>query len=478
MSRDKSFVRSVLLVDDDPQTLTICRSVLEKADFEHIYTLVDSREVLSFLAKNRVSIVVLDLVMPHLSGQELLATIAKEYPEVNVVIMSAADEVQTVVECMQRGAIDYLVKPIESTRLISSLRRGFEFCSLRQETSNLKRHLLAEEMAHEAAFAAIITRNPKMRSIFRYIEAITLSREPVLITGETGVGKELIANAVHDVSDRKGDFIAVNVAGLDDTMFSDALFGHTRGAFTGADSDRTGFIAKARGGTLFLDEIGDLQELSQIKLLRLLQEKAYYPQGSDTSIKTDCRVVCATNKDLKVLLSEKKFRKDFYYRLSAHKIRIPSLRERKEDLPILLASFVAEAAKSLKKAPPPLPRELLTLLSVYHFPGNIREFRAMVFDAVSRHQSGRLSLESFKEIIGEEELESVDLSPQEEGCDVSLFNGDGRFPTLKECERSLIREAMRQASDNQGIAATLLGISRQALNRRLLRQPSLTEPRS
>ncbi len=479
MSRDKHFVRSVLLVDDAPQTLTICRSILEKADFEHIHTLQDSREVLSFLANNRVSIVVLDLVMPHLTGQELLATIAKEYPEISVIVMSARDEVDTVVDCMQRGAIDYLLKPIEPTRLISSLRQGFEFCSLRYETLNLKRHLLAEEMADESAFAAIVTRNKKMRSIFRYIEAISLSREAVLIGGETGVGKELIARAVHEVSGRAGDFVAVNVAGLDDTMFSDALFGHAKGAFTGAAVARTGLIAKARGGTLFLDEIGDLQELSQVKLLRLLQEKAYYPLGSDVSIKTDCRVVCATNKDLKDLLSQRKFRKDFYYRLASHKICIPPLRERKEDLPLLLDTFLAEAAEDLKKKKPLPSPELLTLLNVYHFPGNVRELRAMVLDAVSCHRAGRLSLESFKEIIGEAELgNSNDVAPAGEGHERFSFSDTGRFPTLKECERYLIREAMRQASGNQGIAATLLGISRQALNRRILRQPSLVEPPS
>lgn len=476
INKENVFVRSVLLVDDDPQTLYICKSILQNADFENIFTIEDSREVLSFLEKQPVAIVILDLKMPFLSGQELLAIIAKEYPEITVIIMSAGDEVDTVVDCMQIGAIDYLLKPVNPTRLVSSLKRGFEFCSLKHETYNLKKQLLADDMENVSAFAAIITRNKKMRSIFRYIEAIALSREPVLITGETGAGKELIARAVHEVSGRKGDFVAVNVAGLDDTMFSDALFGHSKGAFTGADSSRTGFIAKAQGGTLFLDEIGDLQELSQVKLLRLLQEKAYYPLGSDVSTKTDCRVVCATNKNLKKLIAEKTFRKDFYYRLLAHKIHIPSLQERKEDLPLLLDTFLAEAGKDMKKKKPVPPPELLTLLSTYHFPGNIRELRAMVFDAVSRHKSGRLPLESFKTIIGEEQANTgaADFIPEENV--IFPFDNEGRFPTLKECEQYLIREAMQQAAGNQGIAATLLGISRQALNRRILRQPSLAEP--
>ncbi|MEN8199298.1 MAG: sigma-54 dependent transcriptional regulator [Thermodesulfobacteriota bacterium] len=476
MSEKESFIRSILLVDDDPQTLYLGKTILENADFQNVYTIEDSREVLSFLEKEKVSIIVVDLTMPFLSGQELLATITREYPEITVIVMSAADEIDTVVDCMQRGAIDYLLKPVDPTRLISSVRRGFEFCALKHETDNLKKHLLADDLENQSAFSEIVTRSKKMRSIFHYIEAIGLSREPVLITGETGAGKELIARSVHEVSGRQGEFVPVNVAGLDDTMFSDALFGHSKGAFTGADTSRTGFIAKAEGGTLFLDEIGDLQELSQIKLLRLLQEKAYYPLGSDSPIKTNCRVVCATNRNLKRLISERKFRKDFYYRLLAHKIQIPALKERREDIPLLLDTFLAEAGKAMKKKKPVPPPELLTLLSTYHFPGNIRELRAMVFDGVSRHKSGRLSLESFKTIIGEEQVDSENSLSSQEGDVLPLLSGDGRFPTLKEAEQHLIREAMQQAAGNQGIAATLLGISRQALNRRILRQPSLATP--
>lgn len=476
MNKENVMNRSVLLVDDDPQTLYLARSILEKAHFESVFTIENSREVLSFLAKQKISIMVLGLVMPHLSGQELLATIAKEYPEIRVIVMSEADEIDTVVDCMQTGAIDYLLKPVDPTRLVSSIRRGFEFCALKHEAYNLKRYLLDDDLEHESAFAAIVTCNKKMRSIFRYIEAIAPSREPVLITGETGTGKELIARAVHEVSGRKGEFVPVNVAGLDDTMFSDALFGHSKGAFTGAYSNRSGFIAKAKGGTLFLDEIGDLQELSQVKLLRLLQEKTYYPLGSDLSIKTNCRVVCATNRNLKQLIRERTFRKDFYYRLLAHKIDVPSLKERKEDIPLLLDTFLAEAGKTMKKKKPVPPPELLTLLSSYHFPGNIRELRAMVFDGISRHSRGRLSLESFKTIIGEEQVKTKPSFFTPEERDLTLLDRFEGFPTLKDCERYLIREAMQQANGNQGIAATLLGISRQALNRRLLRQPSLVEP--
>ncbi len=469
------FVRSVLLVDDDEQSLYLSRTILKKEGFENVFTLADSREVCPFLKEQDVAIIVLDLAMPFLTGQELLAIIAKEHPAVGIIIMSSSDEMDTVIECMKNGAIDYLIKPVKPARLLSSLRKGLEMCALREEACKLKKSLLEDGLQDEAAFRGIITINKKMLSIFKYIEAIATSREPVLITGETGTGKELIARAIHDASGRKGQFVTVNVAGLDDTLFSDTLFGHRKGAFSGADSDRTGLIARAASGTLFLDEIGDLQELSQVKLLRLLQEKVYYPLGSDSLTPTDSRLVCATNKNLQKLIAENKFRKDFYYRLLAHKIHIPPLRERKNDIPSLLDHFLSQAAKGLNKKKPVPPPELFNLLSTYHFPGNIRELRAMVYDAVSCHRSGKLSLKNFKTIIGNQLMtESATMDPQPDHI-ISMRYSDGRFPTLKDCERQLIREALREAKGNQSIAAGLLGISRQALNRRIRKQPALLE---
>jgi DNA-binding NtrC family response regulator len=476
-SEGESFVRSVLLVDDDQQSLYLSRKVLEKAEFETVYTLSDSRQVLPFLENHRVAIIVLDLVMPHLTGQELLASLSREYPETGVIVMSSADAIDTVIDCMKRGAIDYLLKPVSPHRLLASVKKGFELSALKDETHRLKKSLLDDRLEHAEAFSEIVSRNRKMQTIFRYIEAIGKSREPVLVTGETGAGKELIARAVHKVSGRKGEFVSVNVAGLDDTMFSDTLFGHSRGAFSGADGARSGLIARAEDGTLFLDEIGDLQELSQVKLLRILQEKAYYPLGDDRLRKTNARIICATNRDLRQMIADGKFRKDFYYRLLAHKIHLPSLKERKDDLPLLLDHFLTEAAGKLGKKKPTVPAELFTLLAGYHFPGNVRELRAMVYDAVSCHERGRLSLQSFRKIIGEEAQGGQDIvmSRQEAAKEISLVSADGRFPTLKECEQRLIVEALRQAEGNQSIAASLLGISRQALNRRIRRQPSLLE---
>jgi DNA-binding NtrC family response regulator len=322
-------------------------------------------------------------------------------------------------------------------------------------------------LEHPDAFSEVVTHSPIMQSIFQYVEAISLSPQPVLITGETGVGKELIAKAIHHLSNRKGTFVPVNVAGLDDNVFADTLFGHRKGAFTGADQARSGMVEQASGGTLFLDEIGDLSPASQVKLLRLLQDGEFLPLGSDVGKRSDARVVVATNQDLQALQDFGKFRKDLYYRLCAHHIHIPPLREHREDLTILVDHFLEKASETLGKKKPTPPRELLTLLSTYHFPGNIRELQSMILDAVSSHKSGKLSMDVFKSYICQKQpTVDTDLKNllQRENILVSFPE---QLPTLKKTEHLLISEAMRRANNNQAIAAQLLGITRQALNKRL-----------
>jgi DNA-binding NtrC family response regulator len=275
-----------------------------------------------------------------------------------------------------------------------------------------------------------------------------------------------MAKAIHQLSGCKGEFVAVNVAGLDDNMFSDTLFGHKKGAFTGADQAREGLVTKAGGGTLFLDEIGDLPEMSQIKLLRLMQEREFYPSGSDIAKKCDARILLATNRNLTELVSSGKFRNDLYYRLKAHQVNVPPLRDRLDDIPLLVDHFIKEAADLFVKASPTPPQQLATMLSLYTFPGNVRELEAMVFDAVVRHSSGILSMESFKEAI------SVEMSEQVMPNDKSTFENQlsaifGRFPTIDQVEEYMIEEAMRLAAGNQSLAANMLGMSRQTLNKRL-----------
>jgi DNA-binding NtrC family response regulator len=459
--------KPVLLVDDEKHILSITAMFLQSCGINNVVTLSDSREVLPFLAARQVAVIVLDLHMPHISGLELLPKIRKDFPHIPVILVTANDEINTVVECMKMGAFDYMVKPVDSSQLVGRVDKALVLSSLSEELSSLKQRLLNDSLEHPAAFASIVTGDKKMRALFQYAEVVAGTRQPIMITGETGVGKELLARAIHYVSGCKGDLVALNVAGLDDNMFSDTLFGHKKGAFTGADQAREGLISRAGGGTLLLDEIGDLNESSQIKLLRLLQEKEYYPVGSDMVRKSDARVLLATNRDMKKLINEGKFRNDLYYRLCAHQMHIPPLRERMDDISLLLDHFLSVAAAAMNKKKPTPPPELATLLSIHHFPGNVRELEALVFDAVARHTSGILSMESFRAVIGDERPAvrvATHQSPTEENPLTAIF---GHFPTINEVEEYMIAEAMKLAKGNQGIAGNLLGMGRQTLNKRL-----------
>lgn len=458
---------AVLLVDDEEHILSTSGLCLKTSGISDVVMLQDSRKVLPLLANQRIDVVVMDLHMPHLSGQELLADIVQKYPAIPVILMTANDAVQTVISCMKSGAFDYLVKPVDSTQLVSRVKKALEISNLSSEVSQLKQRLLTDKLEHPEVFSAIITENKAMRSLFQYVEVVSVTSQPVMITGETGVGKELLAKAIHTLSGRQGDYVAVNVAGLDDNVFSDTLFGHRKGAFTSAEQAREGLIEKASRGTLFLDEIGDLSEASQIKLLRLMQEQEYYPVGSDLLKKTDARIVLATNRDVQKMVKEGTFRNDLYYRLFAHRVHIPPLRERLEDIPLLLDHMIAAAATELNKKKPTPPEELAVLLGLYSFPGNVRELEGLVFDAVARHQGGVLSMQSFRDVIGDQQR-SVEV-PETVPQDVMplLVKRFGHFPTLSDMEKYLIFEAMKASKGNQGMAANLLGMGRQTLNKRL-----------
>lgn len=455
----------MLIIDDEPTWLHgLTINLKLNAGMNNIIKCSDSREVLDIMAREDISLVLLDLNMPHLSGLELLPSIVQDHPSVPVIVLSGMNQLETAVRCMRLGAFDYFVKTTEQERMVAGIRRALNHAELQRENRNLKEHFLADGAKHHEAFSTIITRHKKMHTIFRYIEAISTSSEPVLITGESGVGKELVAKAVHLLSHPHGPWVALNVAGLDDNVFADTLFGHSRGAFTGAEYPRIGAIEKAASGTLFLDEIGDLSLASQIKLLRLLQEGEYFPLGSDAPKRLQARIVFATNRNLVDMQSDGSFRKDLYYRLNSHHIVIPPLRERVEDIPLLLDHFLEDAAKALGKKKPTPPDELSILLSTYHFPGNVRELRAMIYDAVSLHQTKKLSMDSFKKAIGFGDGKDEPANRYEGNTELEFPE---RFPTLKQISELCVVEAMKRSRGNQTIAAQLLGISPQALSKRL-----------
>ncbi|MBD3241994.1 MAG: response regulator [Chitinivibrionales bacterium] len=464
----------ILAVDDEEDVLQSYRATLRAHGINNVRLCADSREVVTLMTQGSYSAVILDLYMPHVSGQQLLEHVHADYPNVPVIVVTGSNEVSTAVECMKAGAFDFMVKPVDENRLVASVRHAIDICELQQENRELSRQLMGRRLRHPEAFGRFVTVSESLRSVFGYIEAIAPSPRPVLVTGESGTGKELIARAIHGVSDREGEFVAVNVAGLEDAAFSDSLFGHRKGAFTGATSDRQGLVERAAGGTLFLDEIGSLEAPSQTKLLRLLQEKEYYPLGSDIQKRANVAIVAATNEDLRGLRDDGRFRADLYYRLMTHHIHIPPLRERIEDIPFLVEHFLDETAGAMGTPRCGVPDGLYELLSGYSFRGNVRELQSMVHDAAVRAEGGTLDLSLFQGYIrsqtggGPAVSESVD----EDGS-ISYL---GQFPKLRKVEEYFIAEAMRRSGGNQSAAARMLGISQSTLSRRFKERSAEESP--
>ncbi len=463
----------ILLVDDEADFLVSADYALKLAGINNIVQCGDSSEVIPTLSKRDFSVVVLDLLMPGLSGLDILPLILADFPELPVAVFTAVNNVETAVDCLKTGVYDYVLKPIDSARLVATVRHGVELSELRCQCRLLKERVLTDALEHPEAFSDIITQDSGMHAIFQYAEAIAQTDLPVLITGETGVGKELIAAAIHKLSGREGDFVSVNIAGLDDHLFSDTLFGHIKGAYTGADKPRKGLIEQASNGTLFLDEIGDLHLESQVKLLRLLQERTYYPLGDDFPRTNNARIVVATNRDIQFLRESETFRNDLYFRLQTHHIHLPPLRDRAGDIPLLVAHFLKIAAEKLGKQIPTASPEVFTLLKTYNFQGNVRELEGMVLDAVSRHKEGVLDTHTFRQAINEQSTVSgEDMTLQASGF-AHVLSAFPALPdlkeTLKEAEQLIISEALKRADSNQTVAARLLGISKNALHKRLSR---------
>ncbi|MCP4670138.1 MAG: sigma-54-dependent Fis family transcriptional regulator, partial [Desulfobacula sp.] len=301
--------RPIFIVDDEPQILVAVDTTLRMAGMDNIITISDSRDVIRHMERNIPSLMILDLNMPHINGRRLLKIIRKTYPRIPVIVLTGDVDVDTAVKCMKIGAMDYVVKPVEEDRLLAAVKQALAYGDFENKFQDAPSSELFSQIKNPKAFSHIITQDEKMHSIFHYIEAIATSSQPVLILGETGVGKELIGQSIHSLSMAKGKLIVVNVAGLDDNVFSDTLFGHVKGAFTGAEKARQGLIEQAADGTLLLDEIGDLALTSQIKLLRLLQEREYLPLGSDRTRHSNARIIASTNLDLWTLERRGSFRK-------------------------------------------------------------------------------------------------------------------------------------------------------------------------
>ena len=464
----------ILIVDDDQDILTSFGIFFEECGYR-VLEAANGRQGVESFQQHHPDLVFTDLRMPEMDGLEFMGRIRELSPNTPVVVISGAGTVTDAIKAVKLGAWDYITKPVVNlTELEIIAKRALETLELRTEVTALRRQVLeGDQLRCQEAFSAIVTADSTMRRIFTYVEAIAPTTQPVLIAGPTGTGKELLAHAVHKASRRGGQFVAVNLGGLDDQIFSDTLFGHLKGAFTGADRVREGVIAQAANGTLFLDEIGELAESSQIKLLRLLQEQEYFPLGADRPRRTNARVVAATNRDLRALVAEGRFRQDLYYRLCTHQIHIPPLAARTVDIPLLLDLFLREAAGSLRKDVPTIAPELPQYLAAYDFPGNVRELRSMAYDAVAQHSRGMLGKEAFLRAMRPRPT----VAPADTVTDFigAIAGCADRIPTLKEAEEALIRRALELANGNQGVAARHLGITRQGLNKMLNRKKAAAD---
>jgi DNA-binding NtrC family response regulator len=450
---------TILVVDDDPAVTQLVSLYATEAGFGATVGAGSAREGLAALHKGGFKLVLLDLGLPDRSQDNALGEFLAAADGTPVAVVTGDGRVSTAVRCMREGAFDFIDKPVSPARLLSLLSHASEHARLRA--------LLEPQQSarFSPAFARILTGSPLMFALFQAIERLAPSPLPVLIRGESGSGKELVARAIHDLSGRDGSFVAVNVAGLEGHLFADVLFGHARGAFTGADSVRSGLVKRAEGGTLFMDEIGDLGPEIQVKLLRFIQEGEYYPIGSDRPEHSTCRIVMATHVDLGEAVKAKRFRADLYYRLTVHTIGIPPLRDRREDIALLANHFAREAASHLKLPVPLLPAAFLSVLHGYDYPGNIRELSAMVHGAMAEGVNGQPSVNYIKEYIASHRAALLDQQP--ESCPDYRYEIDGRFPTLEALERLHIQEALRRSAGNQTVAAALLGISQSTISRKL-----------
>ena len=443
--------KKILIIDDDATFRLTLRATLEQAGYE-IHEAEDGRIGLQRLREMVFDLILLDLRMKDMQGDEALRRIKEMSPAVPVVIITAYATVQTAVETLKQGAFDYLIKPVDMDALLAIVSKALRYYELESENQVLK-----ERIGEQFDFSRILGRSKKMRDVLEVLTLAAPSDATILILGESGTGKELIANAIHENSPRKDRaFVKVNCAALAENLLESELFGHERGAFTGAVQQRKGRFELAAGGTIFLDEIGDMALSTQAKILRVLQEGEFERLGSSKTLKVDVRVVAATHRDLPRAIEEGRFREDLYFRLSVVTIELPALRERKEDIPTLAEHFLKKYAEKNQRLIKGFAPKTMDLLVRYDWPGNIRELENMVERAVilcrdEYIQPGCLPGQ-FQELAGNEEAGETGVRPGH---------------SIREVEKELILKTLEQTGGNRTRAAEILGITRRALQYKL-----------
>jgi DNA-binding NtrC family response regulator len=440
----------VLLVDDEINMARTQAKILQRKGYV-VETASNGRDALRALGENPFDVVITDLKMPTMDGMQLLREMHVRGRRCAVIVLTGHGTIESAVEAMQHGAADYLTKPCNPDELLLKVDKLLETKRLREEVEQLRR-----EMRAFKKFGELIGQSPQMRNIYLLIAAVSENKSTVLVTGESGTGKELVARTIH----RQGPwadhpFVAINCGAMSETLLDSQLFGHRRGAFTGAIADHDGVFQTANGGTLFLDEISEIPFSLQVKFLRAIQEKEVTPLGSNRPVKVDVRIIAASNRDLDDAVRTGAFREDLFYRLNVVPIHLPPLRERREDIPLLIEHFVNTFSTEYKVEPKKVAPEAMEKLNAYPWPGNIRELQNVIERMFALSRSSEITLADLPGLIAgfaEKPLQFYDRA---------------ELPTLEEMERSLIGAALRKSQGNKNEAARLLAIDRQRLYRKI-----------
>jgi len=438
-------MKSILIADDEKNMIWALKRALKDEDYK-ISSASDGLEAVNMIKSQDFHLVLLDLRMPKMDGLEALKEIRRIKADLPVIMITAHGTIESAIEAMKMGAIDYISKPFDIEELKIQIRKAINIGDMSKQIE-----FLTEELRN-ATGKTIIGDSPKMKKILEMVDRVSKSNATVLITGESGTGKELIANALHYNSERcNKPYIKVNCGALPETLLESELFGHEKGAFTGAIERKIGRFERADGGTIFLDEIGEISLSMQVKLLRVLQEKEIERVGGTQTIKIDVRVIAATNQDLLQRVNEGSFREDLYYRLNVIPIELPPLRERKEDIPSLIEYFLDKYCKEIGRKRMEISKDALEYLVNYKWKGNIRELENIIERLVILNQKG---------IIEREDLPKDILNPEQDNLSFTL---PSEGINLEEVEQSLIRQALELTNYNQSKAAKLLGITRHTL---------------
>jgi len=438
-------VKRVLIVDDDRRTRRVLQILVQRLGLDSS-AFESADAALASLGEESAALILTDLKMPGIDGIEFMRRLRELDERVPVIVLTAYGSVEAAVEAMKLGAVDFVSKPFDVDALELLIRRSLEASRHRAENRYLR-----EALDHAPAFEDIVGDSPPMREIFDLIQKVAPTRSAVLITGETGTGKELVARAIHRLSPRGGQlFVPLNCAAIPSELLESELFGHVRGAFSGANTEREGRIGAADGGTLFLDEIGDMDPRLQAKLLRALQEGVIEPVGSNRRIAVDVRIVSSTNRDLEAAIREASFREDLFYRLNVFRIELPPLRERREDVPFLAASFLADFGRELGKGALGLSPAAAEALSAYAWPGNVRELRNLMERAAVLASGDQVDAA----LVGT-------LLPA--SADARVFESHDLAAAVAETERRAILRALAASGDNKAEAASWLGIGERTL---------------